>query len=611
MSICKKTGVVAFLSCFALLGAVMPEQAAAMEIGEQVGELNFKDIRYLPRSLADFGERKAFVLFFTNTDCPLVQRYMPALIKLDETYGPQGVQVVAVNVGPEDSILAMAAHAIEYGAMFPFVKDVDGSVTRTLGVERTPEVVILDQQMKLVYRGRIDSQYRLGGVNPKKGRADLEEAVKEVISGTAVSVAETPVDGCKITFARLPEPKTPVTYTKHVSQIMKKHCQSCHRDGTAAPFGLGSYEEVSSQGEMVAEVVSEQRMPPWYANPKHGTFANDRSVPRQERIQVAQWIAAGMPEGDPKDLPEPYVAPKTEWRIGKPDLVINTSKTIKVQADGYLPYKYVVLPYVFLEDTWVEAFEIKPLNANVVHHCNMAYGTIGGKAGGYDTFITGFVPGGQAMDLASIEPGVAYKIPARSVLGLQIHLVTTGKEEEVDISVGLRYAKSTVRKQSHHLILDTKMQIEPQHSAWKVTDAKTIPQDATLLGMFCHMHLRGKDMTFFANEPGGKTRTLLEIPNYNFDWQHGYELTPGEVTVPAGTEIEVVAHYDNSAFNAYNPDPTRTVPYGAQTYDEMMNGFIFFTYDKENLNIAVDPKTGKALKTEKKKEADVASLGSK
>lgn len=583
------------LAVIGVLASSVTTNAAAAEIGEQVDELNFKDIRYLPRTLADFGQQKAYVLFFTNTDCPLVQRYMPVLMNLDETYRSQGVQIVAVNVGRDDSIKDMASHALQFGALFPFVKDFDGSVTQSVGVQRTPEVVVLDSEKRLVYRGRINSQYRLGGVSPNAGRADLEEAIKEVISGQPVSVAETPVDGCKITFAKLPTPTEPITYTQHVAHIMKKHCQTCHRDDTAAPFGLGTFDEVSAQGEMVAEVVMEQRMPPWYAHPKHGDFKNDRSLTREERIQVAQWVATGMAQGDPKFLPEPFEPPTCEWEIGEPDLVISMPKASKIPAEGYVNYEYAVLPYIFLNDTWVEAFEIKPDNPNVVHHCNMAYGTIGGKTGGYETFITGYVPGGQAMDLARIESGVAFKIPARSVLGLQIHHVTTGKEEQSKISVGLRYAKSTVRKQSRHVILDTKMHIEPQHSAWEVSDKKTITQDATVLGMFCHMHLRGKDMTFYASEPGGKKRKLLEIPNYNFDWQLGYELNPGDVRIPAGTEIEVVAHYDNSSFNPYNPDPTRTVPYGQQTFDEMLNGFLFYTYDDEDLGISINPKTGTPL----------------
>ncbi len=600
--------VVAFLSCVAFLGAAGLQQTAALEIGDQVPGLSFKDIRYLPRTLADLGEHDAYVLCFTNKDCPLVQRFMPTLKRLNETYAEQGVQIVSVNVGLDDSIQEMASHALKYGATFPFVKDVDGSVARTLGVTRTPEVVVLNHEKRLVYRGRINSQYRLGGVSPNPGRADLEEAIKEVLAGAPVTVAETDVDGCKITFAKSGTPATPVTYTQHIAHIMRRHCQSCHRDGTAAPFELSSYDDVVANAEMIAEVVTEQRMPPWYGSAGHGKFTNDRTMPRDERRQVAQWVATGMPEGDPVHLPEPYEAPSTDWEIGKPDLVIKTAEAIPVQADGYIPYVYVMLPHVFMEDTWVEAFEIKPLNRDVVHHCNMAWGSLDGKRGGYETFITGYVPGGNAMDLGKIEPGVAYKIPARSVLGLQVHLVTTGREEKAEIEVGLRFAKSNVRKQSRHLVIDKKMQIEPYHPAWELADSQIIPQDATLLGLFCHMHVRGKDMTFYAREPGGESQTILEIPNYNFDWQHGYELNPGDIKVAAGTEIKVVAHYDNSKFNPYNPDPSRTVPYGAQTYDEMMNGFVFFTYNDENLNIEVDGTTGKVVKKVGNQETSVAPV---
>ncbi len=327
------------LTMAGILNSELSVVANAIEIGQQVEELNFKDIRYLPRTLADFGEKKAYVLFFTNTDCPLVQRYMPVLMRLDETYGPEGVQFIAVNVGRDDSIKDMASHALQYGALFPFVKDVDGSVTRNLGVQRTPEVAVLDSKMKLVYRGRINSQYRLGGVSPNAGRADLEEAIKEVISGQTVSVAETPVDGCKITLAQLPASSEPITYTQHVAHVMKKHCQTCHRENTAAPFGLGTFEDVSAHGEMVAEVVMEERMPPWYAHTEHGKFKNDRSLTRAERIQVAQWVSTGMAEGDPKFLPEPFQAPETKWEIGEPDLVITMSKALQDSGGRLCPVR--------------------------------------------------------------------------------------------------------------------------------------------------------------------------------------------------------------------------------------------------------------------------------
>lgn len=573
-------------------------QEGSVPVGAQITKLQFKDIRYLYRSLEDFGEKKAFVLVFTNTTCPLVQRYMPRLKELDSQYGPRGVQFVAVNCGLEDSIANMAEQAIEFGALFPFVKDMDGSCVTALGVERTPEVVILSPTSQLLYRGRIDDQYRVGGSRPSQTRGDLEEAIKEVLAGKPVTVTQTPVDGCKITLPSKVKPNDEVTFAEHVLPLMQKHCQDCHHKGTAAPFALMSYSEVASQGEMLAEVVAQQSMPPWYASPNHGKFRNDPSLSREARELIVRWVETGMKEGDMAKAPPAKEYEDTEWAIGKPDLVVTMSQVHDVQADGYVPYHYVILPYVFVKETWLEAIEILPKNRSVVHHCNMAYGSIGGGAG-KQTFITGYVPGGQPMDLSHFGEGVAFRIPAGSVLGLQIHYTTTGKPEKSQISVGLRYPRGVVKKQTHHVILDTgRIAIAPGHPAYRVSDDEVLKHDVTLLGMFCHMHVRGKDMTFLAHYPDGKTETLLRIPNYNFEWQLGYELDYGTKQLPKGTRLESVAHYDNSPFNPYNPDPNRVVPYGQQTYDEMLNGFVFFTHDDENLNLTIDPKNGTAVSAE-------------
>jgi hypothetical protein len=227
----------------------------------------------------------------------------------------------------------------------------------------------------------------------------------------------------------------------------------------------------------------------------------------------------------------------------------------------------------------------------------MAYVSFTKMKGGDDTFITGYVPGGQPMDLRpqqASDPETAYKIPGGSTLVLQVHYTTTGKEEQSLISVGFRYPQKGVDKISHHFVLDPhNIAIAPLDPMWRMSATKTIPANATLLGMFTHMHVRGRDMTFIAEYPDGRRETLLQIPNFNFAWQLAYECRN---RLPAGTKIEAVAHFDNSKFNPYNPDPTRTVPYGPQTYDEMFNGFVFWTNDDDNLKLNIDPKTGRVVK---------------
>ena len=209
---------------------------------------------------------------------------------------------------------------------------------------------------------------------------------------------------------------------------------------------------------------------------------------------------------------------------------------------------------------------------------------------GLNNFITGTVPGGSPMLL---DNGVGFKIPKGAGLLLQIHYVTTGKEEKCQIRVGFKYAKGIIKKQLRHKVLvDNKFAIPPGVPAHPVSGNKVLDQDAAGVGLFVHMHLRGRDMTFRAHYPDGTSETLLLVPNYSFDWQMPYVWETGKKQFPKGTRLEAVAHYDNSAFNPYNPDPSATVRDGPQTRHEMMNGYVFYTNVTENLNLDIDPRNG-------------------
>ena len=576
---------------FCCFSAVLASVVAAGEVkmGTTVKDLSFKDIRYLNRTLDDLPRSKAYVLAFVNTSCPLVRRYLPVLNRLEKAYRDRGVQFVAVNVGADDSIRAMAAQAVEYEAEYPFVKDYEARGAAALGVTRTPQVVVLDADRKLRYRGRIDDQYRLGGARPQPTRHDLKEALDALLAGKAVAVAETPVDGCLITRVELPRPKTPVTFADHVAPILKKHCARCHRPNTTAPFSLLTYEQVASKANSIAEVVRDERMPPWYGDPRNTEFVNHRGLDARERQTILQWVKGGKRRGDEAHLPQMPAPAENRWLIGKPDLIIKAPEH-NLPAEGVLDYKYVVLPHLFLHDTWVQAVQVLPDNPRSLHHANLAYYKIGEKWR-RSNFITGAVPGNEPMML---EPGVGYRIPAGSLLALEIHYVTTGKKEKCRISVGIKYASGKIDKNLQHFLFeDKKFVIPPGAPAHKVAVSRVLPHDAFGVALFCHMHLRGRDMIFKAHYPDGKTETLLTIPNYNFGWQFPYIWAPQKKKLPRGTRLEVIAHYDNSAFNPFNPDPRATVRDGRQTFDEMMNGFVFFIDANEKLGLDIDGTTGR------------------
>jgi thiol-disulfide isomerase/thioredoxin/mono/diheme cytochrome c family protein len=560
-----------------------------VKLGTAIENLHFKDIRYLTRSLDDFGKKKAFVLVFTNTTCPLVQRYMPTLKALEKEYRDRDVQFLAVNVGADDSIRAMAAQAVRFEMEFPFVKDADFSCAAALGVQRTPEAVVLDGERRIRYRGRIDDQYRLGGTRESATRHDLREALDAVLADKEVAIKETPVEGCLITRPEMNQPAKPVTYAEHVAPILAKHCQECHRPDTAAPFSLLAYKDAAAHANVMAELVQDGRMPPWYAAADHSDFVNKRGLSDTERETIAQWVRAGKPRGDESKLKtKPQAEKPDKWLIGTPDLTVDAPEH-ELPDSGDIPYKYVVLPHVFAEDTWVQGVQIVPDNPRVVHHCNMVYFTL--KEGFKQAnFVTGYVPGGEPMRLPE---GVAFRMPKNTAPALQIHYVTTGKPEKCRITVGFRYARGTVQKRLRHLLLaDRQFAIPPGAPAHRVEASRTLDCDALGLALFAHMHRRGRDMTFTAHYPTGKSETLLLIPNYSFDWQLPYRWEVGTKRFPKGTRLEAVAHYDNSAFNPYNPDPKATVRDGQQTKDEMMNGYFFYIDANERLNLAVDPKTG-------------------
>jgi hypothetical protein len=474
----------------------------------------------------------------------------------------------------------------------PVVKDRDGGVAMAVGATRTPEAVIIANG-KLIYRGRIDDQYRVSGGQPKVSSDDLKHAIDAVLEGKAVETAETPVEGCEISFVETPKPAQPVTFAKEVAPILQKNCMPCHHDGEATPFALTTYEQAAAKADSIARVVDEGRMPPWYAHPEFGSWANARALTADEKRTIAQWVEGGKPLGDRAAMPAPPEFSSSKWIAGEPDLLLTEKDTYQLPASGVIDYVYVTLPYQFPEDTWVQGIQIQPSNPRVVHHANVVY-TI--PPAGYkedSNFLTGRVPGGAP---AILNNGVAFLIPKGAVLSIQVHYVTTGKAETNQMSVGIRYAKETIQKRARHKVLSAKgFTIPPGAASQPVGATKTIEDDATAVALFVHMHLRGKNTKFFAHYPDGKSETLLVIPNYSFDWQMPYVYGQEAKKLPAGTKIECASQFDNSAFNPFNPDPKATVEYGPQTFHEMMDGYIFYVLDNENLNIQVDPKTGIAL----------------
>ena len=289
-----------FLTCVFCLGVRLTAEEKSKERVDHIPDFSLKDFRGKVHCLKDFKQEKLVVCIFLGTEYPLAKLYGPRLAKLAEKYDGLGVAFVGVNSNQQDSLTEIAAYARRHGIKFPILKDLSNRFADQLKATRTPEVVVWDHTQKIRYRGRIDNQFGVGYIRNEANRNDLKIALDELLAGKPVAETVTEPVGCLIGRVRQPDPESPITYSNQIARIFQKRCVECHRAGEIAPFTLTDYKDVVGWADMIAEVVDENRMPPWHADPKHGQFVNDRRFSKQEKAQILEWVQRGAPEGDPK-----------------------------------------------------------------------------------------------------------------------------------------------------------------------------------------------------------------------------------------------------------------------------------------------------------------------
>jgi hypothetical protein len=364
-----------------------------------------------------------------------------------------------------------------------------------------------------------------------------------------------------------------VTFSKDVAPIFNKACVECHRPTMFAPMSLASYDAARPWARSIKQRVTARTMPPWGADAPHGLFKNDPSLTEQEIDTIVRWVDAGAPKGDDKDLPPPPQF-ADGWTIGKPDAVFAMEEEFHIPADGAIPYQYLRVPTHLTEDKWIQALEIRPGASAQVHHViafTQPAGAPISQAGVLGpTNIGGTTPNKPGIRYAD---GVARLLRGNQDIVLQMHYTTNGKETTDRTRVGIIYAKEPPKKlAAGGMVLQPRFVIPAYDGNAEVKGLVKLQRDVVVTTYTPHMHVRGKDMTYIAHYPDGTTETLLRVPKYDFNWQITYELATPKI-LPKGTEVEVIAHYDNSTNNKFNPDPSKDVRWGDQTWEEMMIGF--------------------------------------
>ncbi len=380
-----------------------------------------------------------------------------------------------------------------------------------------------------------------------------------------------------------------VTWADDVAPVLFENCTSCHRPGQVAPMSLLDYKSARPWARSISRAVTARTMPPWFANPEHGDFVEDARLTDAEIETIQNWVKAGAPAGDLAKAPEaPTYA--SEWQLGEPDLVLTMDPfTVTDEMEDH--YEWLQITNPLDEDRWIKSIEIRPTFMAGAHH-NLTYlgppgatlNDINGLGRTEMDFIAGWAPGVVPM---SYRNGYGKLLPANSTIFFQMHYHKEPGEGSGGIdetSVGLHFyepGEDVENKVATMWIVDPMLRIPPGEANYESYSEVTFDHDVEVFNFTPHMHLRGKAMRFTAKLPDGTEQILLDVPDYDFNWQLTY--SPAEnMILPAGTKISLDAVFDNSADNPANPDPSATVTFGEATTDEMMIGFMDYTFiDRE------------------------------
>lgn len=552
-----------------------PIDAVAHGVGRWVPDLPFTTISGKQGKLSDFKRKKALVVAFTGASCPLSKRFAPSLAAIEEAYTKQDVAFVFIDPiaidGAKEDLRKMAE---AHGFKGPVILDEDESLAKGLGATTTTDTFVLDSARTILYRGPVDDQYGIGYQLDAPRKQYLREALDAHLADKSIHSKALWAPGCELDLTPENAPKQELTYHNRISRILQTHCLECHRKGGVGPFSLESYGDAKENAGMIRKVVSEGIMPPWFAAaPPKGhpsKWANDRSLPPEDKADLIAWIRNGKPEGDPADAPLPGKR-ASEWTIGQPDAVFSLPREVQVKAAGQMPYVYLRVKTNFPEDRWVEAAEVRPTAPQVVHHV-IVFVTEPGRFNRDQTgSLAAYVPGNTFVEF---PPGVAKKLPAGATLLFQMHYTPTGKATTDRTCIGLRFAKEPPAKIVRTLpVANRRIRIPANESNHVETASRHIPAGTIVRAFMPHMHLRGKAFKYELLMQNGERETLLEVPRYDFNWQLRYELKEPRF-LPRGSRIEVTGVFDNSSENPANPDPNRIVRWGDQSDEEMLIGYV-------------------------------------
>lgn len=559
-----------------LSALIFTAQANAIAAGQTVENFRLNDHAGGSHELYRMSNRKAIAVLVQGNGCPIVRNAMPRFKALRDEFAEQGVEFFLLNSNLQDNRASITKEVDGFAYDMPVLLDDSQLIGEALDLVRTGEVFVVDPATwKVAYAGLVDDRLNYESQKQTAKNHYLRDALASMVKGKAVEVAQTRPVGCLINFPekKLASQHAKISYSNDIAPLLEKNCVSCHRGGGIGSWAMSEYNMIRGFAPMIREVVRTQRMPPWHADPHYGEFSNDRSLTVAERQTLVHWIEAGAPRGEG---PDPLLQTQKdwpEWALGEPDAILEITPH-DVPATGTVPYQYQFVKNPLDEDVWVRAVEIIPGDRKALHHVITSFGTMN-ERGRLDRrtrrSLGGYVPGAIAEEFPD---GTGTLLPADATFQFQMHYTSYGKPATDKSRLGIYFHKKKPKHELDGLVLmNTKINIPAYSDGHTEVTSRVIDKDVLLYSLLPHAHFRGKAMEFRAVYVDGTEDVLLSVPNYDFNWQTDYILEEPKL-LPAGTKIVHTTAWDNSETNPANPDASRNVPWGEQSWDEMQFGSI-------------------------------------
>ncbi len=568
-----------FLSASAIaLAACAGSQDAAIDlVGQKVDNFMLTDQTGLGHELGYYTSASAIVLASYKVGDADSERAAAALSALKAKYADQGVQVMLLASSAEDDRAAIEAATKDLDV--PVLDDDLQLVGRSLGVTTATEAfVIKPNDWTIAYHGPIDASFAKGGAD-----ASVAAAVDAVIAGEAVAVAHAGVKGARIAFPDRERAAefAQISYADDVAPILADKCMACHVEGGMAPFAMANYDVVKGFAPMIREALRTKRMPPYHADQEQSHWEGDMRLSDEQMLTVVNWIEAGSPRGEGEDLLAIQDFTPPEWPYGKPDLILDIPAT-DVPASGVVDYIDWSIPNPHTEEgKWVKTVAWKPSAPETLHHALGGWFDqvrADGRGFSWNTAIGGYGPGGEE-NLTPENTGIY--IPPGGSYTFQMHYTTTGKAQTDATQVGIYFHDEEPEKVLRQAqVADFSIEIPAGEARHHETAYLDIPHDMTIFGTQPHAHYRAYSSKLRIQYPDGREEVLLNQPRYDFGWQREYHFD-GQLKVPAGSRLIADYIFDNSDGNAWNPDSSKHVTYGEQSWEEMLVTFIRYSWDDE------------------------------